>query len=90
MKPKWHDVSHAIADVSDRIGFQEVFGGNGGHTQAVRRQKLTTLEALDLDNCNLLDYAEFKKILKQVRLGRIRWLHGGPPCRTFSRARKRD
>ena len=72
------------------VGFQEVFGGEGSLTDAIRRRGLVAFDSLDLDTGNLLEYEVYKALLKRVRLGHFRWLHGAPPCRTFSRARKRD
>jgi hypothetical protein len=39
---------------------------------------------------DLLDARDFRNIMGVVRSGRVKWLHGGPPCKTFSRARWRD
>jgi hypothetical protein len=32
----------------------------------------------------------FRELKKRIRLGLIRWLHLAPPCKTFSRTRRRD
>jgi len=39
---------------------------------------------------DLLDKAVFNKYVGLARRGGIRWLHRGPPCKTFSRARRVD
>ena len=76
--------------------FLELFAGKGGLTAAVKRAGLRTFEATDVSPdgdvvfLDLLDDATFRWLLKLAKSGRIRWLHGGPPCKTFSRARRRD
>ena len=78
------EAEHKIAEDAaggTQCSFQEVFGGGGGLTDAVRRCGLSAFHAMDLDNGDLLDRDVFKELLKKARLGQIRWLHGAPPCR---------
>ena len=79
--------------------FLELFAGAGGLTAAVRRLGIPAFEPHDLlkpdesglekayDLCNP---AHFNELRATIRRGEIRWLHGGPPCKTFSRARRSD
>eukprot|EP00969_Alexandrium_andersonii_P090195 3982962-Alexandrium_andersonii.AAC.1 len=38
---------------------------------------------------DILSDEDFGRLLRQVDAG-IRWFHGAPPCRTFSKARRQD
>jgi len=76
----------------------ELFAGAGGLTAAVARKGLKVFAACDIRpgrqglgvRGDLLDHAVFKSYVSLARSGRLRWLHGGPPCTTFSRARRSD
>ena len=80
--------------------FLELFAGAGGLTAAVRRAGRQVKEAQDLRDVrhagqlrtefDLLSNSHFSDLKKLVRSGRVRWLHGGPPCKTFTKARRRD
>ena len=77
--------------------FMEMFAGFSNLIKAVAATGTETirLDVLDTD-CNLLkefdllrshDYAMVKHLIKRRR---VHWLHAAPPCKTFSRARRRD
>ena len=79
--------------------FLELFAGAAGLTRAVRRQGLEAMDAQDLTDSatkslrvefGLRSGAHFKKLKTLLREGRVHWLHGAPPCKTFSRARRTD
>ena len=77
--------------------FLELFAGAGGLTAAVKRMGVPVRPALDVagkgidaDYADLMDDKVFRNLLKAAKRGRIRWLHGGPPCKTFTRARRKD
>lgn len=77
--------------------FLEIFAGEAGLTGAVRRLGIVALEAVDIHACNSNDLQfdltrnePFKKLKKLIKTKRVRWLHLAPPCKTFSRARRRD
>ena len=79
--------------------FLELFAGAGGLTAAVRRLHLPAFEPQDLlkpDESGLNKHFDlsldehFKELRSLIRKGNIRWLHGAPPCKTFSRARRSD
>ena len=83
----------------ERLLFLELFAGAGGLTAAVRRLGMPALDPQDLlkpDDSGLsMEYdlaneSHFKELRSMIRMGKIRWLHGGPPCKTFSRARRSD
>ena len=38
----------------------------------------------------LLNNETFKTLKSKIKKGLVRWLHLAPPCKTFSRARRRD
>ena len=77
--------------------FCELFAGAAGLSAAVRRvgKVARPLSSLTPDyqhrtGFNLLNLSDFQKLLKEIKQGRIRWLHAAPPCKTFSRARRND
>ena len=79
--------------------FLELFAGAGGLTAAVRRLNLPAFEPQDLlksDESGLNKHFDlgvdehFKELRGLCRRGSVRWLHGAPPCKTFSRARRTD
>eukprot|EP00435_Cladocopium_sp_Y103_P042266 s1436_g11.t1 len=77
--------------------FLEIFAGKAGVTGAVRRLGIVALESVDIHACdtNVLEFdltksEPFKKLKKLIKTKRVRWLHLVPPCKTFSRARRRD
>ena len=75
-----------------RSGLVEVFSGVAGLTAAVRRQggdaNIIQDEFTTVFDITINDH--FQNLKKMTRGKKVRWLHGAPPCRTFSRARKRD
>lgn len=84
-------------ETSKDATFLEIFAGEAGLTNAVKRAGLPCLKVLDIhrdtDNVIEFDLAKqepFKKLKKLLRRGRVRWLHLAPPCKTFSKARRRD
>eukprot|EP00972_Heterocapsa_arctica_P016481 2431969-Heterocapsa_arctica.AAC.1 len=79
--------------------FLELFAGAGGLTAAVRRTGNAVEEAQDLRDpsgrgfqhqFDLLNNEHYALVKKLCRSGKIRWLHGGPPCKTFTMARRSD
>ena len=77
--------------------FVELFAGAGGLTAAILRLGLPANRAMDVvagsvdvGYADLLDDLTFRKLIKLMKQGRIRWLHGDPPCKTFTRARRSD
>ena len=54
------------------------------------RQALDVAGGSDVGFADLLVDATFRKLLTAAKRGRVRWLHGGPPGKTFSRARRSD
>ena len=42
------------------------------------------------DGFDVLNNQDYRKLVNLIRGGRVKWLHGGPPCKTFSRARRTD
>lgn len=77
----------------------ELFAGAGGLTAAVARLGRATCAPVEVargvgaaggESMDLRDDAVYKRLVRQVRTGKVRWLHGGPPCKTFSRARRTD
>ena len=42
------------------------------------------------DGFDILDNRDYRKPVNLIRGGRVKWLHGGPPCKIFSRARRTD
>ena len=78
----------------------EIFAGAGGLTAAVARRGLRVHSACDvrrgqgelvqLSQGDLLDNEVYRSYLRMAKRGVIRWVHGGPPCKTFSRARRSD
>jgi len=74
--------------------FLELFAGAGGLTAAIRRKGLPVRAAVDVLSTGLDVDLRVKSVyvglLQAGKSGRIRCLHGGPPCRIFSRARRTD
>ena len=79
--------------------FLELFAGAGGLTAAVRRLSLPAFEPQDLLKSDESGFnrhfdlgvdEHFKELRGLCRRGSVRWLHGAPPCETFSRARRTD
>ena len=79
--------------------FLELFAGAGGLTAAARRLNLPAFELQDLlksDESGFNRHFDFgadehlKELRGLCRRGSVRWLHGAPPCETFSRARRTD
>ena len=76
--------------------FMELFAGAGGLTAAVVRAGLAARRAEDIVGADgdagrhfdLRRNEVFKRLRSDLRRGNIRWLHGAPPCKTFSRARR--
>ena len=90
------DSSNSEAGLKDAT-FLEIFAGAGGLTAAVRKAGLDTISACDIDSASshvrsfdLLSNSSFKEIKKLIKRQKVRWLHLAPPCKTFSRARRRD
>ena len=65
-------------------------------TKAVMRAGVAVLQACDIHGSSLnemtfdLTKKEPFKQLKLLRTNKVRWLHLAPPCKTFSRARRKD
>ena len=81
------------------LQFLELFAGAGGLTAAVRRLNLPAFEPQDLLKSDESGFnrhfdlgvdEHFKELRGLCRRGSVRWLHGAPPCKTFSRARRTD
>ena len=79
------------------LQFLELFAGAGGLTAAVRRLNLPAFEPQDLLKSDESGFnrhfdlgvdVHFKELRGLCRRGSVRWLHGAPPCNTFSRARR--
>jgi hypothetical protein len=77
--------------------FIELFAGAGGLTLAINKLKLPTLHAMDVaapsgdvEYEDLRKESTYRKYLDIAKSGKVRWMHGAPPCKTFSRARRRD
>lgn len=89
-------VTTSSQDSSDAT-FLEIFAGAAGLTAAVKRKGGIAVDACDIqtgaemiEEFDLLKTESFKKLKKMIKLRKIRWLHLAPPCKTFSRARRRD
>jgi len=90
----------SVASSSEPPAFLELFAGAGGLTAAVARLGLpvhqpvdvrsTQGEVIDLVGGDLLDPRVYRYYVQLARKGKVRWLHGGPPCKTFTKARRRD
>ena len=88
------------ASSTDPPAFLELFAGAGGLSAAVSRLGLPVHQPMDVRSDqggiielavgDLLDPQVFAHYFRLARKGRIRWLHGGPPCKTFTMARRRD
>ena len=84
--------SHRDPEAS--LVFLELFAGAAGLTGAVRRKGLPTRSPVDnytvSGGFDLLRNGDFSKVRSDLRSGAVKWVHGGPPCKTFSRARRSD
>ena len=77
--------------------FMELFAGEAGLTRAVERRVGTVFNPADIQQnhfvkktFNLLCKTAFKELKKKIKARQIRWVHLASPCKTFSRARRRD
>ena len=77
--------------------FLELFAGEAGLTEAVRKAGMPVMDPGDIREgprvalmLDLTDNKTFKKLKSMIKCKKIRWLHMAPPCRSFSRARRRD
>ena len=72
--------------------FLELFAGQEVLTDSVRRAGLNVVRVDDLlgEPFEIMNPRHFDTIKKYLRCRRVRWLHGAPPCKTFSLARRRD
>jgi site-specific DNA-cytosine methylase len=64
----------------------ELFAGTGNLSAAARRAGLPVMTAEDVrtgPEFDLLQADHYRDLKKLLRLGRVRWLHGAPPCQTF-------
>lgn len=84
-------------DVSQDATFLEIFAGEAGLTNAVKRTGLPCMCAVEIRGesgeaveFDLTKKEPFVKLKALLRKGKVRWLHLAPPCKTFSRARRRD
>jgi len=85
---------------SEGPAFLELFAGAGGLSAAVARLGLPVHRPVDARSAqgeviglsvgDLRHGKVFAFYLKLARSGRVSWLHGGPPCKTFTRARRND
>ena len=83
--------------VSQDQCFMELFAGEAGLTQAVRREEMSVFEPGEIrvggriaTGTDLLCNTTFKQLKSAIKQKKVRWLHTAPPCKTFSRARRRD
>ena len=88
-EPNWSDESNGR--------FLEIFAGEAGLTLEIKRVGISVDDPGDVreggrvvDGFDLLDTASFKKLKSKIKRKRYRWIHFAPPCKTFSRARRRD
>ena len=78
------------------VTFLELFAGEAGLTKAVQRAGGVVMDPVDVNdndatvNFDLRKTGHFKKLKKLIKEKKVRWLHLAPPCKTFSRARRRD
>ena len=77
--------------------FVEVFAGVAGLTAAVKRRGMPATALTDWDPTytrklafDLLRTSDFNKLCRMIKRGKVKWLHAAPPCKTFSRARRKD
>jgi hypothetical protein len=78
--------------------FLELFAGAAGLTRAVAAQGCVTMDPVEtrlgdshaMTSTDIADDAVFARIKKEIRQGKVRWLHAAPPCRTFTKARRTD
>ena len=81
----------------DKRMFCELFAGVAGLSAAVRDRGIPVMalskftpDYSEQSSFDLLRQADFDKLIKMIKRGKIRWLHCAPPCKTFSRARRSD
>lgn len=86
-----------VTDSVTDTAFMELFAGEAGLTLAVKREVGNVFTPGDIVQSiqsgvamNLLDNEMFKSLKTKIKKGLVRWLHLAPPCKTFSRARRRD
>ena len=72
----------------------ELFAGTAGLSQAVKVVNEKTVRVLDpvdeIFGANLLDDSNFCAVVEAAEKEKCGWIHMAPPCRTFSRARRKD
>ena len=87
-----YGVQTPVTDLPDCI-FVEAHAGAGRLTAAVRELGHKVLEPLVYQNTECAQFADiadnstFSWLLRLAKLGKVSWLHGSPPCKTFSRIR---
>ena len=85
-----YGVQTPVADLPEGI-FVEAYAGAGRLTAAVRELGHKVVEPFVYQNtgcaqfAGLADNPTFSWLLRIAKLGKVRWLHGSPPCKTFSR-----
>lgn len=77
--------------------FLELFAGEAGLTEAVGKANIPVMNPGDVREgprvvlaLDLKDNGTFKSLKSMIKRKQIRWLHMAPPCRSFSRARRKD
>ena len=96
MEPSPAKAQPAPGDASRDL-FLELFAGAGGLTAAVGRSGMRTAVPEDIvqqdgslaPHFDLLQMGHLQRVKKLCRT-RVRWLHGGLPCKTFTMARRAD
>ena len=76
--------------VTGRPGMAELFAGTGALAECFRVGVPTWAEAWEIDNgpqYDLLHQPTIARLMLRIRQGEFWWIHAGPPCSTFSRAR---
>ena len=76
----------------------DAVGGRAGLTRAVQTAGAKVMWVADLIKCegehikefDILGRRQIVALRNAVRKGKVRWLHGAPPCKTFSKARRTD
>ena len=86
-----------VTDGMKDTAFMELFAGEAGLTLAVKREVGNVFTPGDIEQnsqagvtMDLLNNETFKTLKSKIKKGLVRWLHLAPPCKTFSRARRRD
>ena len=92
-----HDSPHNDEFGLNDTAFLEIFAGAAGLTSAVKRVGGVAISACDINSdtaevkvFDLTNNACFKEVKTLLKRKKVRWLHLAPPCKTFSKARKRD